>query len=94
MMLENGFNMTWPLDLNSNMDPLALRREYGRQLRMTGGISKSTLFEGPDAIDRRLEELAPLIDEGGFIPAPDDMIPPEIPLSHYMYLVQKLKTYS
>ena len=91
MMLENGFNMTWPLDQYSNMDPLALRKEYGRQLRMTGGISKSTLFEGPDAIDRRLEELAPLIAEGGFIPAPDDMIPPEIPLKHFMYLVDKLK---
>ena len=91
LLLDNGFNMTWPLDQYSNMDPYALRREYGKELRLAGGISKDTLANGPDAIDRRIDELLPLIQEGGFIPAPDDIVPPEIPLANCKYLVEKLR---
>ena len=91
LMLDNGIDTIWPLDQNSNMDPIALRKEYGKKLKMAGGISKETLMGGPRAIDRRLRQLMPLIAEGGFIPAPDDMIPPETPFSHFVYLIEKLR---
>ena len=91
MMMENGFNLIWPLDQYSNMDPLELRREYGKELKMAGGLSKQMLIDGPDAIDRRIDELMPLINEGGFFPAPDDMIPPEVPLENFVYLVKALR---
>jgi len=91
LMIENGFNTIWPLDQYSGMDPYALRREYGSGLRMAGGISKQTLIDGPDAIDRRLDALMPLIRQGGFIPSPDDMIPPEVPLANMIHLVKALR---
>ena len=91
LMMENGINLTWPLDQYSNMDPMELRREYGKELRLVGGISKQILTKGPMAIDDRLDELMPLIREGGFIPAPDDMIPPEVPLKHVVCLIDKLR---
>jgi len=91
LMMENGIDLTWPLDQYSNMDPIELRRKYGKGLRLLGGISKQTLTDGPEAIDRRLDDLMPLILEGGFIPAPDDMIPPEVPLKHVVYFVKKLR---
>ena len=91
IMLDNGINLTWPLDQISGIDPYSLRKEYGKALRMAGGISKETLTDGADAIDRRIDELLPLIFEGGFFPAPDDMIPPEVPLENVVYYINRLK---
>ena len=92
MMMENGINSTSPVDRISNMDPIRLRKEYGKELRLIGGISKYTLFEGPDAIDKEIERIMPLIEEGGFIPALDDVVPPETPFKHYVYFIEKLKS--
>jgi len=89
LMMDNGINMIFPVDRNSNMDPIELRREYGRELRLAGGIGKHTLMEGPDAIDRELSRLAPLIAEGGFFPALDDVVPPETPFAHYAYFIER-----
>ena len=92
IMMSNGINCTWPVDRNSDMDPVRLRKEYGKELRMVGGIPKQTLFDGKDAIDREIDRLMPLIEEGGFIPALDDVVPPETPLNHYIYLIEKIKS--
>jgi uroporphyrinogen decarboxylase len=91
MMIESGINLTWPLDRNSAMDPVALRKEFGKELRMAGGIPKQVLMDGKEAIDRELEHLMPLIEEGGFFPAPDDMVPPEVPMENFAYLVRQLR---
>lgn len=91
MLIEHGFSATWPLERGAGMDPLKLRREYGRDLKLAGGVSKESLINGPDAIDRELESLMPLIQEGGFIPAVDDMVPPEVPLCNYRHYIEALK---
>ncbi len=91
MLLEHGFNTTWPLERGAGMDPVKLRKEYGHDLKMAGGVSKEALIGGPDAIDRELEAMMPVIQDGGFIPAIDDMVPPEVTLSSYKYYVEALK---
>ena len=93
MMMANGFNSTWPLE-GPSMDPYVLRERYGKDLRLAGAISKQTLINGPAAIDKELERLMPIIAEGGFIPAPDDCIPPEVPFDtfrHYMEAVRAIR---
>lgn len=91
VLLRNGFNCTWPLERGSGMDPLAVREKYGRALRLGGGIAKETLIAGPAAIDRELERLMPLIVDGGFIPAIDDMIPPEVPFAHVRHYLEAVR---
>lgn len=90
LLLEHGINCTWPLERTAGMDPVALRKKYGRSLRLGGGIAKEALISGPRAIDREIERLVPIIEDGGFIPAIDDMIPPEVPFSHYRYYLETL----
>jgi uroporphyrinogen-III decarboxylase len=92
ILLEQGFNCTWPLERGSGMDPLALREKYGRQLLLAGGVSKEALIEGPAAITRELDCLLPLIRQGGYFPALDDVVPPEVPLSHYSFYVNALRS--
>lgn len=90
-LLGNGINCIWPVERCSpEMDPIELRKKYGRDLLMSGGISKRCLIDGPDAIDREIERLMPVIQEGGFIPALDDMVSPDISLSNYRYYIRKL----
>ena len=44
----------------------AATREY-----LEGNIAKEAVVKGPEAIDREIERLMPLIREGGFLPAMD-----------------------
>jgi len=90
-LMDNGINCIWPIErCSSNMDPITIRKKYGKQLRMHGGIPKKSLVEGPKSIDMEIDKLMPLISEGGFIPALDDMVSPEVSLVNYKYYVNKL----
>jgi uroporphyrinogen decarboxylase len=90
-MLEHGFNCTWPLENMSGMDALELRKRHGRELLLGGNIAKEAVLAGPEKIDREIERLMPLILEGGFLPAMDDMAPIECPFSHYRYMIERLQ---
>ena len=90
-MMEHGFNCTWPLEVMAGMDAHALRKRFGRGLRLGGNIAKEAVIAGPDAIDQEIERLMPLIREGGFLPALDDMASPDMPFSHYRYMIERLQ---
>ena len=90
-MMTHGFNCTWPLERIAGMDGLDLRRRYGRELLLGGNIPKEAVLAGPEAIDREIDRLMPLIQEGGFIPTLDDMPPMECPFSYYRYMIERLQ---
>jgi len=93
-MLEHGFTCTWPLESMAGMDAVALRESYGRKLLMGGNIAKEAVMAGPEAIDKEIKRLMPLIREGGFVPALDDMASPDMPFSHYRYMIERLQSIS
>jgi uroporphyrinogen-III decarboxylase len=90
-MIEHGFNCTWPLEVMAGMDAEALRRQFGQGLLLAGNIAKEAVIAGPEAIDAEIARLLPLIREGGFLPALDDMASPDMPFSHYRYLIEALQ---
>jgi hypothetical protein len=90
-MLDHGFTCTWPLEAMAGMDAPGLRLRHGSELLLGGNIAKEAVIAGPQAIDREVERLMPLIREGGFLPALDDMASPDMPFSHYSYLIRKLQ---
>ena len=73
------------------MDAVHLRQEYGRQLRLIGGIDKRAMTAGPAAIDAELANVVPLVIDGGYIPWCDHLVPPDVPFQNYMYYVQRMK---
>jgi len=91
MMLEDGFNCTWPLEVAAGLDAAAVRRQFGRRLRLGGNVAKEAVIAGPQAIAAELERLMPVIREGGFLPALDDMASPDMPFAHYRYLIDRLQ---
>ncbi|MBI4558565.1 MAG: hypothetical protein HY706_13360 [Candidatus Hydrogenedentes bacterium] len=85
LMLEAGVDTFWPIERASNVNPVALRKRFGKSLRLWGGVDKRVLIEGPAAIREHLRELIPLIEEGGYIPTIDHTVPPDISWDHFRY---------
>jgi uroporphyrinogen decarboxylase len=85
--MEAGVDAIWPLERAADMDPWAIRKKFGRDLRLLGGIDKRELAKDFSAIDTHLRSLQPLIADGGFIPTVDHLVPPDVSLAnfeHYM----------
>jgi uroporphyrinogen decarboxylase len=89
--LEAGMNFLYPFEVQAGMDVLAVRRKYGRDLRLWGGLDKRALAIGPAAIETELERLRPLIQEGGYIPHTDHSCPPDISFANYSYYMRRMK---
>ena len=82
-MLSVGVNSTVPCEVAANMDPVALRKQFGRDLRIGGGFDKRIVAQGPEAVKRELERLAPVIREGGFVPGVDHSVPADVSWDNY-----------
>jgi len=90
--LEEGVNIMFPLEVAAGVDAYAWRTEFGRELRLRGGIGKAPLVRGGPAIDAELERIRPLLEQGGYIPHLDHLVPPDISLRNYCeYLEKKRK---
>jgi uroporphyrinogen decarboxylase len=76
------------------MDPLAVRKQYGHDLLLIGGIDKRVLAQDKRAIEAELyAKLPPLLEDGGYIPTVDHTVPPDVSYEnfcYYMELKQKL----
>ena len=84
-MMDVGINCLFPYEVNSCIHPGELLGEYGKDLRIMGGVDKMELAKGPDAIKAYLESLAPLVDRGGYIPFCDHRCPPNVKPADYLY---------
>ncbi len=87
LYLEIGLNCMFPLEVNPGNDPVALKKEYGRQLLIRGGFNKFALHEGRQEIVKELRRLEPAVAEGGFIPHVDHRCPGEVSWDTYCYYI-------
>jgi hypothetical protein len=78
LLLDAGVDTIWPIERASEVSPQQWRKQFGRDLRLWGGVDKRLLSRGRDAIGEHLREFIPLIEEGGFIPTVDHTVPPDV----------------
>ena len=83
--LEAGINCLFPYEVNSCCHPAELLGEYGKDLRIMGGVDKMQLGKGPAAIKAYMETLIPLVERGGYIPFCDHRCPPNVKPVDYLY---------
>ncbi|MCD6505245.1 hypothetical protein J7M22_01340 [Candidatus Poribacteria bacterium] len=84
LWLECGVNGVYPMEVAAGMDVVKLRRKYGRDLLMMGGIDKRALAKGRDAIDEELRRIGSILDKGGYIP-------PDVPYENFRYYWERKK---
>jgi hypothetical protein len=87
--LGSGVDIVFPIEVGAwCASPVAFRREYGRDLRMIGGVDKHVIPRGEAAIREHLAPLVDLAAEGGYIPLPDHRIPPDCSLEQFRTYVR------
>lgn len=92
VLLKFGFNCLWACEVNIDaMDYRSLRKEFGRKLRLIGGIDLDSLRRGRPSIRREIKEKVPwLINDGGYIPLADGRVREDVPYGNYIYYRQVL----
>ena len=92
-MLKFGINCLWACETNAEaMDYRSIRSEYGRDLRLIGGIDLDVLREEKETIQREIKEkVPPLLEQGGYVPLADGRVRTDIPLENYIYYRQLLE---
>jgi len=90
LWLEVGINCPFPMEARYH-DLMALKKQYGRELRMCGGVNKQSLYGTREWIDREVFlKTRYLIRQGGYIPTVDHAVPPHVSLSNYAYFRRAL----
>ncbi len=87
VVMEWGFNCLWACEENfGDMAYSKIRQEFGRDLRLIGGIDVDVLRQDKDLIRREvLENVPPLLEDGGFIPLADGRIRENVSYEKYRY---------
>ena len=88
--LECGVNTMFPIEVNGT-DPLELRKRFGKDLRLMGGVDKTKLSKRKKEIDAELKRLLPLVKDGGFVPHIDHRCPPDVSWENFVYYLNKKK---
>jgi uroporphyrinogen-III decarboxylase len=87
LWLEAGINTFWLYHAwQSDIDIQGLRRRCGNDLRLIGGMPANALLAGRAAIDEALQStVAPLLEEGQYLPMLDDRVRFYVPYELYRY---------
>jgi uroporphyrinogen decarboxylase len=88
LWLEVGINCLFPLEVRAGTDPARLRGQYGKALRFKGGVDKTQLVS-EDLIEKELDRITPLVEDGGYIPHVDHRVPPDVSYANYRYYLKR-----
>lgn len=94
LFLELGITGMYPFEVQAGMDVRAVRKKYGHNLVIWGGLDKRKLALTKKDIEEEVYSLIPpMLETGGYIPTLDHEAPPDIPFEHFCYyrkLVRKV----
>jgi uroporphyrinogen decarboxylase len=90
--LDGGVNVIYPVEIGTwQTNPMLLRKQFGPNLRLIGGIDKRELLRGKEAIDAEIQRRLPLMRAGGYIPALDHEVLPGTSLENYCYYLESIR---
>jgi|TARA_B100000315_G_scaffold24148_1_gene20921 hypothetical protein len=91
-ILKWCFNCLWACEVNAEaMDYRTLRREFGPDLRLIGGIDLDALRQGKASIKRELHAKIPPLLIGGYVPMADGRVREDVAFKNYIYYRRWLK---
>jgi len=91
LWIEAGVDATFPIEIAGHNDPIAYRRQYGRQIGFWGCIDKREIRSKESTFIEVMKKVPWLIDQGGFLPSVDHAVPPDVPLRSYLYMCELIK---
>lgn len=89
-IMQTGINLIAPIESAAGMDVVELRKRFPT-LRLLGGISKDAVMAGKEEIKADIDRKLTLIKQGGYIPAIDDYIMPDMKYENVRYVFDYIK---
>ncbi|MBN2287738.1 MAG: hypothetical protein JXQ83_00300 [Candidatus Glassbacteria bacterium] len=90
-LIEIGLDALNPMEVKAGMDPPAIKRRYGKDLVLHGGIN-AVLWDDLAAIEAEMERVLPVLKEGGgYIFSSDHSVPASVSLENFRSIVEKAK---
>jgi uroporphyrinogen decarboxylase len=82
-LVAMGLDALNPLEVKAGMDPLALKREYGKDLVLHGGIN-AVLWDDPELVCAEMDRFVPVLkQDGGYIFSSDHSVPSSVSLDAF-----------
>ena len=93
-VIEAGFNCLWACECHpKEMNYREIRREFGRDLRLIGGIDSDCLRQNETNILKEIMDTVPqLLEDGGYIPLADGRVREDVIFNNYIYYRKLLES--
>ncbi len=89
--IEIGVDALNPLEVKAGMDPIFLKKKYGKDLVLHGGVN-AILWDKPEQIKAEMEKVIPVLKEnGGYIFSSDHSVPDSVSLEDFRGIVNLAK---
>lgn len=90
-IMEVGFDAIHPLEVKAGMDPLEIKKNYGKDIVIHGGLN-AMLWGDIDTIIAEMNRLVPiLMKDGGYIFASDHSIPTSVSFKNIKEIIRFAK---
>lgn len=87
-----GINGVLPNEVAAGMDVVKMRKKFGKDLIIIGGIDKRVLARSKREIGEEVKrKVGFLLENGGYFPAIDHGVPPDVPFENYLYYLETLR---
>jgi len=95
-LLEAGINGLWISSISAaGVKYPALRRAFGKELALIGGIDAEALRRSEEEILRAVDETVPgLLEEGRYLPCLDDRPRVDVSFARYVFFRRHLEKYA
>jgi len=89
--VDIGIQALNPLEVKAGIDPLEVKKTWGDQLVLHGGIN-AVLWDNPEALEEEIKNILPkLKEEGGYIFATDHSVPDSVSLEDFRRIIELAK---
>lgn len=87
-LIEIGLDGLNPIEVKAGMDPIQIKKTYGKHLLLHGGIN-ALFYNEPNQFENEMRRLIPILkEEGGYIFGSDHSIPSCVSLQRFKAIVE------
>ncbi|UCH33302.1 MAG: hypothetical protein JSV65_12050 [Armatimonadota bacterium] len=94
-LIEAGLDCLQPLEVKSGMDIVELKREFGRDLALFGGVDVRAMANSdPQVIEKEISTKIPVGKKGGgYIYHSDHSVPSNVSFAQYSHVMELVRKY-
>jgi uroporphyrinogen decarboxylase len=90
-LVDIGLDGLNPMEVKAGMDPVQLKRDFGDDLLLHGGIN-AMLWDDLAAIEAEMRRVVPVLKQGGgYIFSSDHSVPSSVSLGNFRRIVELAK---